>query len=103
MTAGGNDAQVQGIGFTIDNPDDLQKQAREDADRRRAREGGDAREGGRRELGDPITISESNVVAPIPLRRRRGVGRGDAAAPATPIEPGTLDVTVTSPSPGRIK
>jgi len=94
VTAGGNDAQVQGISFTIDNPDDLKAQARKAAMAdARSRADTLAKEAGV-QLGNPITISESAVVTPIPFER--GV-----AAPATgpgvstPIEPGTQDVTVT--------
>jgi uncharacterized protein YggE len=93
VTAGGNDVQVQNISFTIDKPDDLKKQARQaavaDAKAKAqtlATEAGVA-------LGNPITISETSVVAPIPFDARAGAAVG--AAPSTPIEPGTQDVTVS--------
>jgi uncharacterized protein YggE len=94
VTAGGNDAQVQGISFSIDNPDDLKAQARKDAMAdARARAETLAKEAGVT-LGAPITISESNVVVPIPFAAGAEAAR-DTVTPSTPIEPGTQDVTVT--------
>lgn len=93
VTAGGNDAQVQGISFTIDNPDDLKAQARKAAMAdARSRAETLAKEAGV-QLGNPTTISESAVVVPIPFAV--GGAASKEAAPSTPIEPGTQDVTVT--------
>ncbi len=94
VTAGGNDAQVQGISFSIENPDDLKAQARKDAmDDARSRAETLAKEAGVT-LGDPITISESNVVVPVPFAAGATAADRSVAAPETPIEPGTQDVTV---------
>jgi uncharacterized protein YggE len=94
VTAGGNDAQVQGIGFSIDNPDDLKAQARKDAMAdARSRAETLAKEAGV-ELGNPIVISESNVVVPVPFAAGAGTTK-EVVTPSTPIEPGTQDVTVT--------
>jgi len=93
VTAGGNDAQVQGIGFSIDNPADLKAQARKDAMAdARSRADTLAKEAGVT-LGNPITISESNVVVPLPFAAGAGTTK-DTVTPSTPIEPGTQDVTV---------
>ena len=92
ITAGGNDVQVQNIAFTIDNPDDLKKQARQAAVAdAKAKAQTLATESGVT-LGSPISISETSAVAPIPFDARAGAAAG--AAPSTPIEPGTQDVTV---------
>lgn len=93
VTAGGNDAQVQGISFTIDKPDALRDQARKDAMAdARAKAETLAKEAGV-QVGDPITISETVGVTPIPYL---GAGAAEKAVPpTTPIEPGTQDVTVT--------
>ncbi len=44
-------------------------------------------------LGAPTNISEGSVVTPIPFDTARAAA-GAGAAPSTPIEPGTQDVTV---------
>jgi hypothetical protein len=95
VTAGGDNTQVQGISFTIDKPEELQAQAREkavaDAKARAQTLAGAAGV----TIGDPISISETSF-QPIPLASRAfAEDQGKGAAPATPIEPGTLDVTVT--------
>lgn len=91
VTAGGNDAQVQGISFTIDNPESLKTQARQAAMAdAKSRAETLAKEAGV-QLGNPITISESAVVTPIPFAGDRAAA---GAAPETPIQPGTQDVTV---------
>jgi uncharacterized protein YggE len=93
VTAGGNDAQVQGISFSIDNPDDLKTQARKDAMAdARSRAETLANEAGV-QLGDPITISESSVVVPVPYAAGAGAAK-EVQTPTTPIEAGTQEVTV---------
>lgn len=96
VVAGGNDTTINGISFSIENPDDLKKQAREKAVAdARARAETLASAAGVT-LGDAITISESSYAEPVYYD---GFAR-DAAAPqtgggpATPIEAGQLDVTV---------
>jgi uncharacterized protein len=93
VTAGGNNTQIQGLSFTIENPDDLKQQAREKAVAdARAKAETLAKSAGV-SVGDAITISESSVT-PV-FDARAGI-----AAPATgpgvstPIQPGELDVTV---------
>ena len=96
VVAGGNDTTINGISFSIENPDDLKKQAREKAVAdARARAETLAKAAGVT-LGDAITISESSFAPPVYYD---GFAR-DAAAPetgggpSTPIEAGQLDVTV---------
>ncbi len=93
VTAGGNDVQVQNISFTIDDPEDLKKQAREAAVADAKAKAQTLASATGVAVGEPISISESSAVSPIPYAAElRGVA-GDTA-PATPIEPGTQDVTV---------
>jgi uncharacterized protein YggE len=93
--AGGDIVQVQGISFTIDQPEALQDQAREaavnDAKARAQRLADTAGV----KLGAPISISEGSVAAqPVALKSFAGDTAG-AAQPATPIETGQLDVDIT--------
>jgi hypothetical protein len=95
-TAGGNDAQVQNIAFTIDKPDELKKQARESAvaDAKARAETLAATTGV--SVGDPVYITETGGGVPVPLYYGGAESRSAAdTAPATPIEPGTLDVTIS--------
>lgn len=88
--AGGDIVQVQSIRFEIDDPTELQTQARVEAMKdAKARAETLAEESGVK-LGKPISISES-MKFPSPVRY------GDYAEEAitTPIEPGQLEVTVT--------
>jgi hypothetical protein len=94
VRAGGNDTQIQGLSFTIDNPEDLKKQAREKAVAdARAKAETLAKSAGV-SVGDAITISETSYSPPV---FDQFAGKGVAApetAPSTPIQPGELDVTV---------
>ena len=94
VVAGGNNTQIQGIYFSIDDPKDLQAEARtaavEDA---KAKAQALASAGGI-EIGDPISISEGTVTIPPIYANAGGFAADRAAAPETPIQPGELDVTV---------
>jgi uncharacterized protein YggE len=92
VAAGGDDTQIQGITFTIDDPAVLKDQAREAAVRdARARADTLARAAGVG-IGDPLQITESDIISgPIPIGAR---AEGAAADVATPIEPGELEVIV---------
>ncbi len=94
VRAGGNDTQIQGLSFTIDNPEDLKKQAREKAVADAKAKAETLAKSAGVSVGDAITISESSYT---PIFDARGALSKDYAAPAqpsTPIEPGELDVTV---------
>ena len=95
ITAGGNDVQVQNIAFTIDNPDDLKKQAREAAVADAKAKAQTLASATGVSVGEPISISEGAVVSPIPYLAGAEARDAISAAPATPIEPGTQDVTIT--------
>jgi len=95
VAAGGDLTQVQGISFTIDNPDTLKDQAREDAvNDAKARAQRLADTAGVK-LGDPISITESSVSPPVPLAYSSRDALGAAEQAKTPIEAGELDVNLT--------
>ena len=91
VNAGGNDVQIQGISFTIDKPDDLQRQAREQAIADARDKADTLAKAGGVSLGDAISITEGGGVQPV--QASPAAASGPAAQ--TPIQPGELDVTVT--------
>jgi uncharacterized protein YggE len=94
VSAGGDVTQVQGISFTIDKPADLQRQAREAAVADAKAKADTLAKAAGISVGAPISVSEVAGSAPVPLSagaQARDAGGGVA----TPIEPGTLDVTVS--------
>lgn len=92
--AGGDLTQVQGISFTIDEPDALRDQAREDAvNDAKARAQRLADTAGVK-LGDPISITEGSVSSPVPMRDALLGGAAEANT-ATPIQPGEMDIDLT--------
>ncbi len=90
--AGGDVVQIQGLRFDIDDPSELEAEAREDAVSEARDKGETLAELSGVSLGKPISISESAVSPPIPLAERALAGAADVA---TPIEAGELEVTVT--------
>jgi uncharacterized protein YggE len=96
VSAGGDEATIQGIAFTIDDPEDLRDQARAAAvaDAKKRAETLAAASGV--SIGNPISISEGGVFEP-PVYYERGAAASDAvqAAPETPIEPGELEVVIS--------
>ena len=94
--AGGNETTIQGLAFTIDNPDDLKKQAREKAVADAKSKANTLAQSAGVSIGDAINISESSNT-PVFFDARAGLAADNAApqtAPSTPIQPGELDVTV---------
>src|SRR5438067_8364447 len=94
VNAGGNDVQIQAVSFTIDKPDDLQRQAREQAIADARDKADTLAKASGVSLGDAISITEGGGVQPVPATAAFDRAAG-AAAPQTPIQPGELDVTVT--------
>jgi uncharacterized protein YggE len=94
--AGGDQVQIQNIRFDIDDPSQLEAEAREEAV-------GEARDKAETladlsnvELGKPVSISESTSAPPVPAALDLyGRGAEAAAEVPTPIEAGELEVTVT--------
>ena len=91
--AGGDVVQVQGLSFTIEKPEDLRAQAREEAMAdARARAESLADLAGVK-LGKPLSVTESTATPPSPFMESAPAARGAEAA--TPIEAGQLEVSVT--------
>ena len=96
VEAGGDNTTINGITFSIDDPEELKRQAREAAVAdARARAETLAQASGVT-LGDPVTISETSFAQPMyysgaEIAADTGAG---APVPATPIEAGELDVVV---------
>ena len=96
VKAGGNETTIQNLAFTIDNPADLQNQAREKAVADARSKAATLAKSAGVSLGDAMTISE-NSYTPVFYDARAGVAAdksAQSAAPQTPIQPGELDVTV---------
>jgi len=91
--AGSDIVQVQGLSFTIEKPEDLRAQARQEAMAdARARAEGLAELAGVK-LGKPISVTESAVAPPTAFREAAPMGQGGGEA--TPIQAGELEVSVT--------
>ncbi len=90
-TAGGNDAVIGGITFTVEDTKGAVKQARELAMRDARDKAEQLATLGSVALGDPLQISESGGTTP-PVE----YGGGPSAAPdtKTPVQPGRLAVSV---------
>ena len=94
--AGGNDAVVQGVWFGIDDPTELQRQAREEAVQKAREQAEQLASNAGASLGKLISISESSYYPfyergiPIPA-----TGGADLAQAPTPIESGQLEISVT--------
>jgi len=95
VSAGGDDTRLEGINFTIDDPSELQKQAREAAVADARAKADTLAAAGGISVGDPIIINEGSVyIPPIPYAAGRAFDADEQAAPDTPIQPGQLDVIV---------
>lgn len=97
VEAGGNNAQIQGISFTIDDPSELQEQARKAAVEDAKRKADVLASAAGVSVGGPISISEGALV--VPPNYYYAADRAEAGAsaplPETPIEPGELDVSIS--------
>jgi uncharacterized protein YggE len=91
--AGGDVVQVQGLSFSIEKPDDLRAQAREEAMADASARADDLAKLAGVKLGKPLSINESTSIPPTPYLAGATM-EGTAQAP-TPIQPGELDISVT--------
>jgi hypothetical protein len=92
--AGGNDALVQGVSFTIDDPSVLQEAARRQAVERARQQAEQLADAAGANLGRLLSISESGGFIPF----ERGGAAFDMAAQvpqASPIEPGQVEINIT--------
>jgi len=92
--AGGNDAVVQGVSFGIDDPTELQAQAREEAVSKAREQAEQLASNAGASLGKLISISESSYY-PFYDRAIPQAAGGQALDQATPIESGQLEISVT--------
>lgn len=92
VTAGGDQARVQGLQFTIDDPSSLQDEARKKAMTDAKRRADTLAQAAGVQLGAPRSISEGGGPTPIVLAGQ-ALDRF-AGAPRTPIETGQLQVTI---------
>jgi uncharacterized protein YggE len=94
--AGGNDAVVQGVWFGIDDPTELQKQAREQAVQKAREQAEQLASNAGASLGKLISISESSYYPfferGIPVPNTGGAAFDQAS---TPIQAGELEISVT--------
>jgi uncharacterized protein YggE len=91
--AGGNDAIVQGVSFTVDDPTDLQAEARKMAVDQAKQQAQQLADAAGVKLGKLISMSESGGFQPN--ERTVAAGALDSAAQApspSPIEPGQVEV-----------
>jgi len=94
VTAGGDQARVQGLTFTIDDPSVLQDEARTKAMADAKSRAETLAQAAGVELGKPRSINESGGPTPIYYDEMRAGFALEAAAPGTPIETGQLQVQV---------
>jgi len=92
--AGGDIVQVQSLSFTIEQPDTLRAQARQKAVADARSRAEDLAHQADVNLGKPLSITESTAVPPTPVLMK-ALPSEAAGQPATPIEPGELQVSVT--------
>ncbi|HEU4759565.1 MAG TPA: SIMPL domain-containing protein [Dehalococcoidia bacterium] len=93
VDAVGDPLQISGVSFVVEDPSAALTQARSLAMGDAAAKAKQLAELGGVSLGKPITISESSSAPPPPVFFDRAAGA--AEAPATPIEPGQLQVQVS--------
>ncbi len=93
--AGGNDAVVQGIWFGIDDPTELQKQAREQAVKKAREQAEQLADHGGAKLGKLLSISESSGYIPYQRDLAAPSAAGADTFSETPVQAGELTVTIT--------
>lgn len=95
VAAGGNDARIQSIRFGIEDNEKLLEQAREAAMKDARKKAEQLAKLGGVSLGQPATISETQVNnPPQPVFAKAAATGGPDAAFATPLQPGSGSVTV---------
>ena len=96
VRAGGNETTIQGLSFTIDNPEDLKQQAREKAVADAKAKAETLAKTAGVTLGAAMNISETGFAPPVYYDRSAAAGiAAPDTGPSTPIQPGELDVTVS--------
>jgi uncharacterized protein YggE len=94
VEAGGDEATIQGIAFTIDDPEDLREQARAAAVADAKKRAETLASASGVEIGEPLSISEGGVFEPPIFYDRAAGAPATGETATTPIEPGELDVVI---------
>jgi uncharacterized protein YggE len=92
--AGGDLTRINGITFTVENPAEAQKQAREKAMTDAKAKAAQLASLGGVKLGSPTYINENTYYAPYPVSMAAGEFARDSAV-KTPISPGENEITVS--------
>lgn len=93
-SAGGDAIRIQGVNFTVQDPDGPQEEARTEAVKDAVSKARSMAEAAGVKLGRLVYLSESGGGYPVPMARAEGAfALADKAAP-TPVEIGELEVTV---------
>lgn len=93
--AGGDDAIVQGVWFGIDDPTELQKQAREEAVKKARAQAEQLASNAGAKLGKLLSISESSYYPSYDRAIPTAAGGAAFEEAATPIQAGELEISIT--------
>ena len=94
VDAGGDNTTIQGITFTIDNPESLRERARAAAVEDARNKAETLAQASGVNIGAPIMINEGSDEGPIVYERSIAADSAAQAGAPTPIEPGELDVVI---------
>ena len=86
--------QVGGLSFTIDDPEELKQQAREEALKNAKTKAESLASIAGVRLGRLVSFSEDFYGAPVPVYRDFAAGQGYGGGGAPTVEPGSQDVIV---------
>lgn len=93
LAAGGNEARLESLRFTIDDPAALQSEARQAAVKEARKKALTLAKAAGVSLGAPLTIIEgTSRPTPVAYMERAALARAEAAP--TPVQPGELEVSV---------
>ncbi len=94
-TAGGDSTRINGVNFSVDQPENFYAQARELAMNDAKAKADQLAKLAGVNLGRPTYISENSSLPPIPYPLSMARSEmGGAVAPTTPISPGEMEVTM---------
>ena len=93
--AGGNEAVVQGVAFTIDDPTELREEARRLAVEEATQQAEQLADAGGVNLGRLLSISESGGFIPFESAQTGGRDLGAQVPQPSPIEPGQVEVNIS--------
>jgi uncharacterized protein YggE len=94
VAAGGDDTRLEGINFTIDDPSELQKQAREAAVADARAKADQLAAAAEVTIVGVISMSESGAQAPPPIFMERAAFDMAAGSAETPVMPGQVELSI---------